>query len=188
MRTLHAYLLAATLACAGAATAAAQTVGPLTPEPDRFTLTPFVGIGAGADLEGAPVALGVAVGYGFTSRWSVEGDFYVIPDGTQRQLVAFDTSLVAFSANVLYHFPAERVTPYVAAGLGLSRADTDLERTGLVGDDTSTKFAWNWGGGAQSTLTERFGIRTDVRYFTGDDLVPDHWRVYGGIVVNGIGR
>jgi opacity protein-like surface antigen len=167
----------------------AQTAGPLPPEPENFNVTPFLGASFGGDLDNAPVMFGAALAYGLTSRWAVEGDLYFEPDAAQGDLVEFDTSIWALSANALYHFTGERLTPYVAAGLGFTRADSDdLEDLGLLDDETSTKFTWNWGGGLKSALTDRYGVRADLRYFTGDELVPDHWRIYGGVVIRRIGQ
>ena len=166
----------------------AQSAAPLPPEPDGVTLTPFVGTGFGGDFENAPVSFGGALGYGLSTRLAVEGEIFFEPNGTQGDVVEFDTSLWGMSANVLYHFIGERVTPYVAGGLGFVNVDSDLENIGLAGDDTSTNFAWNWGGGIKSALNERYGLRADLRYITGDDLSPSHWRLYGGVVIRNIGR
>lgn len=166
----------------------AQQTAPLPPEPEGVTLTPFIGAGFGGDLESAPFTFGAAIGYGLTERWAIEGDLYFQPDATEGQLVEFDTALWGLSANVLYHFTADRFTPYVAGGVGFANADTDLEDGGLVTDDTSSKFVWDWGGGVKAALTDRFGLRADLRYFTGDELVPDQWRIYGGVVIRRLGQ
>jgi opacity protein-like surface antigen len=139
------------------------------------------------DLESAPVILGGAVGYALNTRWAIEGELSFMPDASQGQIVEFDTSLWSLSANVLYHFTGRRTTPYVTAGLGVVSADAELEETGLVEDDTSTKFAWNRGA-VKSALNHRLGIRGDFRYVTGDELVPDHRRLYGGLIIRRIGR
>jgi opacity protein-like surface antigen len=164
------------------------TFSPMSPDTEGFTITPFVGLGFAGDFENSPTAFGVATGYGITDRVSVEGDLYFAPDGEQGELIAFDTSLWSVSANVLYHFTGENVTPYLAGGLGIMGADTNAEDLGLATDDTSTNFAWNWGGGIKSALSDRFGLRADLRFFNGDDLVPDHWRLFGGVVIRNIGR
>ena len=187
MRLFKAGLVVATIVMSCAA-AFAQTPAPLPPEPDGVTLTPFVGAGFGGDFESAPATFGAALGYGLTSRWAVEGELFFEPNGTQGEIIEFDTSVWSVTANVLYHFTAERTTPYLAAGLGVVTADSNLEDVGLVGDDTSTQFAWNWGGGIKSALTDRYGLRVDLRYITGDELAPDHWRLYGGVVIRNIGR
>jgi len=195
MRVLrHASLFFAALTIV-ATTASAQTQtssptpSPMPPEPEAVTLTPFIGAGFGGDLESAPVTFGVALGYGLTRHWSVEGDLYFQPDATEGQVVEFDTSIWALSANALYHFTGgQHLTPYLAGGLGFANANADIESTGLTDDDTSTKFVWNWGGGLKSALTDRYGLRADLRYFTGDELVPDHWRLYGGVVIRRLGQ
>ena len=164
----------------------AQTPTPIVAEPGLITVTPFVGAGFGGDLESSPVAFGAALGYGLSPKFAVEGDLYFEPDAEQGQLIAFDSSIWGMSANLLYHFTGEgeSVTPYVAAGLGFVNTDAELEDTLLVDDDTSTKFAWNWGGGIKSSLNDRYGLRADIRYFTGDELAPDHWRLYGGLMIH----
>jgi opacity protein-like surface antigen len=164
------------------------TFSPMPPDSEGFTITPFVGLGFAGDYENSPTAFGVAAGYGITDRVSVEGDLYFAPDGEQGELVAFDTNLWSVSANVLYHFTGEDLTPYVAGGLGIMGADTNAEELGLTTDNTSTKLAWNWGGGIKSALSDRFGLRADLRFFNGDDLVPDHWRLFGGVAIRNIGR
>jgi opacity protein-like surface antigen len=91
---------------------------------------------------------------------TVEGEIFFEPNGTQGDVLEFDTSLWGMSANVLYHFTGEPVTPYVAGGLGFVNVDSDLENIGLAGDDTTTNFAWNWGGSIKSALNERYVLRS----------------------------
>lgn len=164
------------------------TFDPMMPESEGVTLTPFLGFGFAGDFENSPASFGAALGYGMASRIGVEGELYFAPGGEQGELVEFDSSVWSASANVLYHFTAEDFTPYVTAGIGVLGVNTDAEETGLISDDTSTEFAWNWGGGVKSALSDRFGLRADLRYFNGDDLAPDHWRVYGGVVIRRIGQ
>jgi opacity protein-like surface antigen len=93
------------------------------------------------------------------------------------------------SANLLYNFTGQTgFTPYVAGGIGVLGADADAEDLGLAEDNTSTEFAWNWGGGAKTALSDRWGLRADLRFFNGDELVPDHWRLFGGVTIRNIGR
>ena len=161
---------------------------PLMPEPEGLTLTPFLGFGFAGDFENTPASFGAALGYGMNSRVSVEGELYFAPGGEQGELVEFDSSVWSASANVLYHFLQQDFTPYVTGGIGLLGADTEAESTGLIGDDTSTEFAWNWGGGVKSAISDRFGLRADLRYINGDELAPDHWRMYAGFVIRRIGQ
>jgi hypothetical protein len=165
MRMLIAGTFAVTLV-SSCATAFAQTPAPLPPEPDMLTFTPFVGPGFGGDLESSPVAFGAALGYGLTPKWVLEGELSLMPDASEGDVTEFDATAWGLSANLLYHFSAERVTPYVAAGVGVLNAHADLEEAGLLSDDTSTAFAWNWGGGLKSAVNDQFGLRADMRYFT----------------------
>jgi hypothetical protein len=61
------------------------------------------------------------------------------------------------------HHGCEQFTPYVTVGVGLMNADAEAEGAGLIEDDTTVRFAWNWGG-------DRFGLRADVRCFSADEL------------------
>lgn len=164
------------------------TFSALPDEREGFTITPFLGLGFAGDLENNPTAFGVASGFGLSDRLSIEGDVYFAEGGEQGPIVALDTSVWSVSGNVLYHFRADNFTPYIVGGVGMMGADTNAEELGLDVDDTSTKFAWNWGAGVKSALSERIGLRGDLRFFNGDDLVPDHWRLVGGVIIRGIGR
>jgi len=169
--------------------ASQTTLSAMPVEPEGFTITPFIGLGFAGDFENNPTAFGVAAGYGLSERVTVEGDLYFAPDGEQGDLLQFDTSLWSLSGNVLYHFTGNTgFTPYVVGGLGVMGANADAEDLGVIEDDTSTKFAWNWGGGVKSALSDRFGLRADLRFFNGEDLVPDHWRLFGGVIIRHVGQ
>jgi opacity protein-like surface antigen len=195
----NAAVLALTLAIAPAALAQTTTppasaeqqdpnFQPLPPDVEGFTITPFLGLGFAGDYENTPAAFGAALGYGWNERLSVEGELFFTPGGEQGVLEEFDTSVTSLAGNVLYHFAADDFTPYATLGIGYMFADTDAEGTGLVGDDTEGAFAWNWGAGIKSAMSDRFGLRADLRYFNADELTPDHWRIYGGVIVRNIGR
>jgi opacity protein-like surface antigen len=167
------------------------TFSPVPPESEGFSVTPFVGIGFAGDLENSPTAFGLAAGYGLNEHISLEGDLYFAPGGEQgvEDVLTFDTNLWSLSANVLYNFTGgETVTPYVAAGLGMLSGDADIEDVGVIEDDTSTAFAWNWGAGVKTGLSDRIGLRADLRFFNGDDLAADHWRLVGGVIIRNIGQ
>lgn len=182
------------------ATAHAQTTAPadpqagfspMPPEPEGVTLTPFLGVGFAGDFENTPAAFGAALGYGMNSNLAVEGEVYFAPGGTQGVLEEFDSSVWSLGANVLYHFRRDddaAVTPYATAGIGVMNVDAEAEGLGTIEDDTRTDFAWNWGAGLKTAMSERFGLRADLRYVNAGDLTPDHWRLYGGVVIRHIGR
>jgi opacity protein-like surface antigen len=165
------------------------TFQPLPPDSEGFTITPFLGLGFAGDYENTPTSFGAAVGYGWDERVSVEGELFFTPGAEQDDVLEFDTSVTSLAANVLYHFTAEDFTPYVTLGLGYMFADAEIEDvTPIVDDDTEGAFAWNWGAGIKSAMSDRFGLRADLRYFNASDLVPDHWRLYGGVVFRNVGR
>jgi opacity protein-like surface antigen len=199
----HTNILIST-ACAAllvASSAAAQEVpdpvqpaptapAPLPPEAESFNVTPVLGFGLGGDLENTPATFGAALGYGFNDRWSVEGELAFTPGGEQGILTEFDTSIWTLSANVLYHFTTENFSPYVTGGIGFMGADADEADIpdSLDVDGSSNEFALNWGGGIKTAMNQNWGLRADLRFFNGDDFAPDHWRLYGGVVIRRIGE
>jgi opacity protein-like surface antigen len=167
-----------------------QTFAPLPPEPEGLTFSPFLGLGFAGDYENVPAAFGAALGYGMNPNVSVEGEVAFVPAGEQGILTQFDSSMFTLSGNVLYHFIAtEQFTPYLTAGIGMMNTDAEAEGTDLIEDDTRFGFAWNWGAGLKTAVSDRFGLRADLRYFNArEDLAPDHWRMYGGVVIRRIGQ
>jgi opacity protein-like surface antigen len=160
------------------------TFTPLPPEPEGMTVTPFIGVGFAGDYQSSPAALGVAVGYGWTERLSFEGEIGVTPNGTIGIPVEFDTSAWNLNANVLYHFLEPSFTPYVTFGIGVLGSNPDIPQELFPEvDGRTTTFAWNVGAGIKTAISERFGLRADLRHFNAADLAPDHWRLYGGVVL-----
>jgi hypothetical protein len=50
-------------------------------------------------------------------------------------------------------------------------------------------LAWSLGGGGVKTaMNQNWGLRVDLRFFDGDDLAPDHWRLYGRVILRRFGR
>lgn len=159
--------------------AAAQSVA----EPRSVTVTPFIGssFGTSNDLGGS-LGIGAAIGYDLTSNLGFEGEishaFDLLGDNAN-----IDWSLTNFSANVVYHFDVDRVTPYATLGLGYERSSIDVkvpDPLALVGPG-STEIAYNLGGGVKYPITDRLLARADLRRFQVNDLAPDHWRLYAGL-------
>jgi opacity protein-like surface antigen len=163
------------------------------PWEEQVYVVPMLGSGFGADIDGGSLLFGGAVGYDTGGPFSIEGELGVISGADQAPefLAAdFDTRLVSFMANALWHFDTGRnFRPYASAGLGVQNADVDVEgpNPGLITDESSTEFAWSWGGGFRTSFAERTDFRFDLRYMTGDDAVPSFWRTYAGVSF-GIGR
>jgi opacity protein-like surface antigen len=118
--------------------------------------------------------LGVSLGYLFTPNVAFEIEYaYRDADVTGELGGASDdgsTSANAFMANAVYWFDPlgamGAVQPYLGAGLGAARVDTDL-----FGDswDTDTTFAWQVMGGIGYDVTPNWTLLGEVRWFATQD-------------------
>ena len=164
-----------------AAPARAQSLA----EPNSWTVTPFIGASTGVSGTNTDnsLGLGVGVGYDLTSNLGFEGELAHLFDvaGNDANL---DWSVTNVSGNVLYHFDARHVTPYVTFGLGFERSNLDFKNPdpAALTIASSTEVAYNFGGGVKYRLNDSLIVRGDLRRFQAVDLAPDHWRVYGGLV------
>jgi opacity protein-like surface antigen len=166
---------------AGAASADAQSL----PEAKTWSVTPFLDASMGMGEPGPrnSLGLGVAVSYDWTRNLAFEADlghfFDVAGDDAN-----VDWSISTFSANAVYHFDTQHVTPYATFGLGLERSAFEVKNPDVLAlypDLSATEFAFNFGGGVKYALTGRWHARADLRRFQANDLAPDHWRLYGGL-------
>jgi opacity protein-like surface antigen len=171
------------------ATQPGSAAGPV--EPGHWTVSPYVMFPFAGDLEGATTGIGVAGGYNWNSRIGLEADLAVVPTVTQGVLVNFDSSTWNLTGNVLYHFRAQRDkwTPFVVGGIGIGHGSTDLVANDPLlqqfgANDSTTGLVTNVGGGLKYYLNNRFGLRGDLRYYTGHDLIPDHVRLSFGLGVD----
>jgi hypothetical protein len=88
------------------------------------------------------------------------------------------------SVNLIYALPRlGRVTPYVAGGVGLEKY-----ATGLTGPNNRVitlanyALAINAGGGVKVPVADRWGFRSDARWFKGLGRAgQEHWRLYNGV-------
>jgi Outer membrane protein beta-barrel domain len=142
-------------------------------------IQPFAGISFGGqtniiDLDKATklrkVTWGGTVSVIGRGVFGVEGDFAVIPGFFERDTadkLVTDSSVVTLMGNVVLALPlsmtGQSLRPYFSAGAGLMRAsikdlaDIFSSERNLVGIDL--------GGGLIGFLSERWGVRWDVRYF-----------------------
>jgi opacity protein-like surface antigen len=154
-------------------------------EPNSWTITPFLGTSLGLDAPSAgnSLALGVGVGYDLTANIGFEGELSHLFDiaGDNENL---DWSVTNFSGNFLYHFDVIHVTPYATFGLGLERSGIDAKDPHPLAsiEASSTEVSFNFGGGVKYPLTGRLLVRADLRRFESNDLAPDYWRLYGGLI------
>jgi hypothetical protein len=168
--------LAALLAFAG--TVPAQDGPPrMRCEPRGVEVTPFLSLGSESSSR-----VGAAVRYPVTSNLSVETEV-----GYRRG------ELQALSSHVsaVYDLPGiGRVTPYLAAGIGLEQYGAPLEQpTGVVIIQPRVGLALNAGLGITVDATPDSAIRTDARWFNGIGRdTPEHWRLYNGVTFRAGGR
>jgi opacity protein-like surface antigen len=188
------------------------TAWPAAAEARTWTVTPFLSTSAGisAPAPGNSIGLGVALAADWTPNLGFEGEFSHLLDVARDP--AFKWSISNVSANAVYHFDVLHVMPYATFGLGFERNSHDLKgqtidpallddllALGLVPDSTgfrssSTKVAFDMGGGVKYAITNRMAARVDLRRFQAVDtraaaagrprpprLAPNYWRLYGGI-------
>ncbi len=178
--------LAILLLFAGTGTAAAQApqVSSFDPDAAGWIVTPFLGIAFGGKLETAPATGGVSIAYGGRTL-GFDGEIARMK-GEQGRPERFETTVWTFGLNVTYDFDTERAfSPYGLAGIVFQRASADFSELVTIPEieSTDTATSWNVGAGIRTSLTERAGIRIDLRYISGrGDLAPDFVRLYAGFM------
>jgi opacity protein-like surface antigen len=177
MRSIVRILLVVGLLGVAAAPATAQSVA----EPKTVTVTPFASVtfGTSQDL-GSSLGIGGAIGYDWTPNVGAEFELGRVFD-VAGDNDALDTQITTISGNFIYHFDVLRVTPYATVGLGWERVSVDFDDPDIEDPESDTEIAWNFGGGIKYPLNSRVLLRADLRRFQGNDLAPDHWRLYGGV-------
>ena len=135
-------------------------------------VTPYVAVGsAGA----SPV--GAAVTFPITSALDVETDVAYRRGEGHINALSFNTSLLWFPAQV------GQASPYLAAGIGLSRYGTPvLSSSGSpIGTQPRVGVTVNAGGGLKMPMNDRLDLRTDARWFKTIGQGTDQFRVAQGI-------
>jgi opacity protein-like surface antigen len=160
----------------------------------QWVITPSLGVNVAGNVEHGKGGPGGSVGY-FGGRFGFEFDFqrYIHffkdaeispldpaapPNCTgsltepERGCTDIDTDAMGFMANVVVPVRIQGATkwrPYGTAGLGIIRAWTNEE------DRDQNNFGFNVGGGLMYSLSERVGLRGDLRYFRAlvDENEPD---------------
>jgi opacity protein-like surface antigen len=175
--------LVAVASLLGTGVARAQSAdGPIVP--GEVTITPFIGFGFSGDLDSATGALGVAGGYNYNSKISIEGEFNLLPSPENNGAIEVDSTSWSLTGNLLYHFTKKNnFTPYAVVGIGVGHSSVDVDGTILQGilDASSTQFVANIGGGVERPFSDRLRFRGDLRYLFGGDTVPDYWRLSAGV-------
>lgn len=184
MRAFVVAMIMSAMSLAAAGPAAAQSVA----RPDSWTLTPFLhtSVNIGDPAPDNSFGLGFAVGYDWTANLGFEGEVSHLFD-VAGDSADVDWSVTSFSANALYHFDVDRVTPYATFGIGFERSAQGFDDVLDLPDLSSNEISINFGGGVKYSLNDRWLVRGDLRRFVANDIAPDYWRLYGGLTYN-LGR
>lgn len=119
---------------------------------------------------------GDATGIGLAVRWPIAGRLAIQGEGEYRNgrhdLGFYLPNSTGFNGNVLLvlDMPSVwRVTPFVVGGGGVERHSAAVQAPGLnqVQWDGRDSFVVNAGGGVRVALTDRVGVRIEVRYADG---------------------
>jgi opacity protein-like surface antigen len=157
-------------------------------------LTPYIGATFAEDAPTEKLSTGVSLTFmgavaGFELDVGYTPDFFDQEDDVA--LVA-DSNVTTIMGNLLIGVGAGPVRPYGAIGIGLLRSRLDFDD--LFDDVDTNDWGMNVGFGVIGMVSERVGLRGDVRYFrsledpeVGDDDFDvalgnfDFWRATGGV-------
>jgi opacity protein-like surface antigen len=142
----------------------------------------------GRPVEITPYAMlgsGTASGVGTAVRWPIGARLGV---ELETELRRAELTAVNVALSLIYDLPAiGRVTPYVAAGVGLERFGKQIfQGNGPPLFGSGTGLSLNAGGGVRVPVTDRWGVRSDARWRHGTGGNGDQWRIFNGATI-GVG-
>ena len=177
-----------------AALAVACSIGTAATAHADVRLTPFAGVTFGGDAPASKFNTGVSLSFmgnvaGFEVDFGYTPDFY--NEETDFELVG-DGNITTLMGNLIVGPTVGRVQPYGVVGVGMIRSRVG-DAEDLFDDVTTNDFGFNAGGGVNFMMSDRVGIRGDIRYFRAfhDDEPDDDfdlavgsfgfWRATGGV-------
>jgi hypothetical protein len=158
-----------------AGTAGAQVVEQHGTRP--VTVTPFVSLGSPLSSR-----VGAAILFPLTDKMGLEAEV-----GYR----SWELNALSAHLSVVMDLPRlGRVTPYVAAGIGLEEYGVAVPQPdNRVATLARTALSVNAGGGVKVPIDDRWGVRTDARWFNGfGGQAGEHWRLFNGVTLNAGGR
>jgi hypothetical protein len=131
-------------------------------------LTPYVGTLFGGDVSGAKFQWGGSATFMGGGIFGAEIDFHHVPEFVEETASDPAVAQMSLSGNLIVGIPIRgtqggSVRPYVTGGVGLLRSMSD--ESDFLDSISTNDFAVNFGGGIMGFFTDRFGIRTDIRYY-----------------------
>ncbi|HEX5217282.1 MAG TPA: outer membrane beta-barrel protein [Vicinamibacterales bacterium] len=178
-----------------AALAVACSIGSAATAHADVRLTPFAGVTFGDDAPASKFNTGLGISFmgrvaGFEVDFGYTPDFY--DEETDFELVG-DGNVTTLFGNVVIGASSGRVQPYGVFGAGLIRSRVG-DAGDLFDDVTTNDFGISAGGGVNFMVSDRVGIRGDIRYFRAlhDNEPADNdldlavgsfgfWRTTGGV-------
>jgi hypothetical protein len=127
-------------------------------------------------------------GVGAAVRWPLPNHLSVEVETSSR---LSDVARLNANFSLLFDLPEiGRVTPYVAAGVGLDQyAYAETAPSGAMVAESGTALSVNAGGGVRVGGDQTWGMRTDARWSNGiGRKAPERWRLYNGVTFNPKGR
>lgn len=137
----------------------------------------YGGLVAGIGTHGV---LGGGLAYAVKPRLLAVGEFSYIPGGGEQvsgpgYVVKTSSRAYDFNGGIHFQFPLRepKAVPYVAAGLGALHGSASYTGSALgqtySGKASSTDFYFNFGGGLRYYVSERWGLRPELKIFAGDE-------------------
>jgi hypothetical protein len=158
------FLVLATATGAHAQSAAKPQAG------TAFEITPYFSIGSAGES-----------GAGAAVRWPIGSLFSIEVEAGYRRA---EINALYSNAGVLFDLPSiGRVTPYLAAGIGLGQYGfAEMSPAGTPVSQSAATLSVNAGGGVRVPVTENWGVRADARWQNGlGGRAPERWRVFNGV-------
>jgi opacity protein-like surface antigen len=145
------------------------------PASAQWFATPYLGANIGNEddgLEKTSANFGVSAGFLGERALGLEVDL------GRAQDLFLDTPVTSLMVNGIVGVPSGRTRPYVAGGLGLMHASA-FEVSGVELLPSQSDLGINVGGGVMTELSDRVGLRGDLRYFR---ALVDETSAAGGIL------
>lgn len=187
-----------------AAVVAVTTVLSLVPSPAHadWLFTPYIGGNFAGDSADTQANFGISAAWMGAGIFGFEFDAGFAPDffdtGVEDEFALItDSSVSTYMFNAIVGVPVggqtgRGVRPYGSIGIGAIRSSVESD-LGLI-DARNTDFGWNIGAGAMGFVSDRIGLRSDLRYFRSlqndleDTPITENlgrfgfWRLTGGVV------
>lgn len=138
--------------------------------PDFLELDPFGGVSLFSKSAAETFVHGGTAGgraaYNFAKHFSIEADYNFMVNNVHTSVTrAFGDQINSFAIDPVYNFASRgsRLRPYITAGVGPSWFSPAKAERAALAVNTSTVFAFNYGGGVKFHLSPHLGLRFDAR-------------------------